>query len=99
GAKSDMWQVVEFSKRFKVEDVWPDVLLAKKPELRGKTLFDVLYANGTVDQFSLDDIPTDRLNQESRDFGFYIQQGLFEEYATFGRGQAHDLAPYDRYHQ
>ncbi|TBR42552.1 nitrate reductase catalytic subunit NapA [Marinomonas agarivorans] len=99
GAKSDMWQVVEFSKRFKVEDVWPEVLLAKKPELRGKTLFDVLYANGTVDQFSLDDIPTDRLNQESRDFGFYIQKGLFEEYATFGRGHAHDLAPYDRYHQ
>jgi nitrate reductase NapA len=28
-----------------------------------------------------------------------VQKGLFEEYATFGRGHAHDLAPYERYHQ
>ncbi len=26
-------------------------------------------------------------------------KGLFEEYAAFGRGHGHDLAPYDRYHQ
>ncbi len=31
--------------------------------------------------------------------GYYVQKGLFEEYATFGRGHAHDLAPYERYHQ
>ncbi|MFT5657195.1 MAG: nitrate reductase NapA [Gammaproteobacteria bacterium] len=99
GAKSDMWQVVEFSKRFKVEDVWPEELIAKKPEHRGKTLFDVLYRNGHVDEFGLDEIPDDRLNYESREFGFYIQKGLFEEYASFGRGKAHDLAPYDRYHK
>jgi len=99
GAKSDMWQLVEFSKRFKVEEVWPEELIAKKPEVRGKTLFDVLYRNGNVDAFKLDEIPEDRLNDESREFGFYIQKGLFEEYATFGRGHAHDLAPYDRYHQ
>lgn len=99
GAMSDMWQIVEFSKRFKVEDVWPEELIAKKPEHKGKSLFDVLYRNGQVDEFSLDEIPDDRLNQESRDFGFYIQKGLFEEYASFGRGHAHDLAPYDRYHK
>jgi nitrate reductase NapA len=99
GAMSDMWQMVEFSKRFKVEDVWPEELIVKKPEHRGKSLFDVLYRNGNVDSFSLDEVPDDRLNQESRDFGFYIQKGLFEEYASFGRGHAHDLAPYDRYHQ
>ena len=98
-AKSDLWQLVEFSKRFKVEEVWPEELIAKKPEYRGKTLYDVLYKNGQVNEFSLDEIPDDRLNQESRDFGFYLQKGLFEEYAGFGRGKAHDLAPYDRYHQ
>ena len=27
------------------------------------------------------------------------QKGLFEEYATFGRGHGHDLAPFDTYHQ
>jgi nitrate reductase NapA len=99
GAKSDLWQLVEFSKRFKVEDVWPEELIAKKPEVRGKTLFDVLYKDSSVGKFSLDEIPEERLNYEAREFGFYIQKGLFEEYATFGRGHAHDLAPYDRYHQ
>jgi nitrate reductase NapA len=99
GAKSDMWQLVEFSKRFKVEDVWPEELIAKKPDVRGKTLFDVLYKDSSVGKFPLSEIPEDRLNHESREFGFYIQKGLFEEYASFGRGHAHDLAPYDRYHK
>ena len=36
---SDPWQVVEFSKRFKIEDVWPEEILSQKPEYRGKTLY------------------------------------------------------------
>ena len=28
-----------------------------------------------------------------------MQKGLFEEYASFGRGHGHDLAPFDTYHQ
>jgi nitrate reductase NapA len=98
-SKSDLWQLVEFSKRFKTEDVWTEELLAKKPEHRGKTLYEVLFKNGQVDKFPLADISKDHPNQEANDFGFYIQKGLFEEYAGFGRGHAHDLAPYDRYHQ
>jgi hypothetical protein len=27
------------------------------------------------------------------------QKGLFEEYAEFGRGHGHDLAPFERYHE
>jgi nitrate reductase NapA len=42
---------MEFSKRFKTEEVWPAELLAKKPEYKGKTLYDVLYANGEVNKF------------------------------------------------
>jgi len=99
GAKSDLWQLVEFSKRFNIEDVWPEELIAKKPDVRGKTLFDVLYKDASVGKFPLTEIPEDRLNHESRDFGFYIQKGLFEEYASFGRDHAHDLAPFDTYHQ
>ena len=38
-------------------------------------------------------------NHEAKAFGFYVQKGLFEEYATFGRGHGHDLAPFDTYHQ
>ncbi|GLX79648.1 periplasmic nitrate reductase [Thalassotalea insulae] len=99
GAKSDLWQLVEFSKRFRIEEVWPQELLDKNPGYKGKTLYQVLYKNGQVDKYSINLVPTDRLNDEARHFGFYIQKGLFEEYASFGRGHGHDLADYDRYHQ
>lgn len=98
-AKSDLWQLMEFSKRFAIEDVWPEELLAKAPELRGKTMFDVLYRNGNVDKFPLEETAPDYDNNESEEYGFYVQKGLFEEYATFGRGHGHDLAPFDRYHK
>jgi nitrate reductase NapA len=104
-AKSDMWQVVEFSKRFKVEDVWPEELIAQKPEYRGKTLFDVLYANGQVNQFPeetvTDSTGNKYTNHEMKDFGFYIQKGLFEEYRRFqleGPKKGHEQAPFDVYH-
>lgn len=97
-AKSDMWQVVEFSKRFKVEEVWPEELVAKAPEYKGKTLYDILFKNGNVDKYSLDETHKDYNNSEAKDFGFYIQKGLFEEYARFGRGHAHDLGDFDTYH-
>ena len=98
-ARSDLWQLMEFSKRFKIEEVWPEELLAKKPEYRGKTLFDVLFSNGQVDKFPVSDIEAGYANDESKAFGFYVQKGLFEEYAAFGRGHGHDLAPFDTYHQ
>lgn len=97
-AKSDLWQLVEFSKRFKVSEVWPEELIAKAPEYKDKTLYDVLYANGQVDKFPTSDCKGDA-NVEAEHFGFYIQKGLFEEYAAFGRGKAHDLADFDTYHE
>ncbi|EKV31325.1 Periplasmic nitrate reductase precursor [Caenispirillum salinarum AK4] len=99
GAKSDLWQLVEFSKRFTTDEVWPAEMLDANPQYRGKTLYDVLYANGQVDAYPLTELADDQLNDEARDFGFYIQKGLFEEYAIFGRGKAHDLAPFEMYHQ
>jgi nitrate reductase (cytochrome) len=98
-ARSDLWQLMEFSKRFTVDEVWPTELLAKAPELKGKTLFDVLYRNGNVDKFALSECDPAHANNEAKLFGFYVQKGLFEEYATFGRGHGHDLAPFDMYHQ
>ena len=59
-SRSDHWQLMELSKRFKIEEVWPEELIAKKPEVRGKTLFDVLYRNGKVDKFPLSDIEAGR---------------------------------------
>jgi nitrate reductase NapA len=98
-ARSDLWQLIQFSKRFTVEEVWPEELIAKKPEYRGKTLYDILFANGVVNKYPLDEMQTGFLNVESAELGFYVQKGLFEEYASFGRGKAHDLAPFEQYHQ
>ncbi|MGE5546338.1 MAG: nitrate reductase catalytic subunit NapA [Solirubrobacterales bacterium] len=98
-ARSDLWQLMEFSKRFKMEEVWPAELLDKAPQYKGKTLFDVLYANGTVNKFPVTDMYAGFENDESKAFGFYAQKGLFEEYAAFGRGHGHDLAPFDLYHK
>ena len=98
-AKSDLWQLMEFSKRFTTDECWPAEILAANPQFKGKTLFDVLYRNGNVDRFPVSDIEPGYANDESHAFGFYVHKGLFEEYAVFGRGHGHDLAPFDTYHQ
>ena len=105
-AKSDMWQLMEFSKRFKTEDVWSEDLLAKRPEFRGKTLYEVLYRNGSVDKYPAQTVTDDAgnvyANDEMDHFGFYVHKGLFEEYRTFGtQGPkiGHDLAEYDQLHR
>jgi len=98
-ARSDLWQLVEFSKRFKMEEVWPKELLDQAPQWRGKTMYDLLYRNGTVDKFPASQVEQGYENQEAKHFGFYLQKGLFEEYAQFGRGKAHDLADFDTYHK
>jgi len=105
-AKSDLWQLVEFSKRFKVEEAWPEEIIAKQPEIRGKTLYEILFANGQVDQFKQQTVTdadgNEYANDEMKDFGFYLQKGLFEEYRRFqfeGPKKGHELAPFDVYHQ
>jgi nitrate reductase NapA len=98
-ARSDLWQTLALAKRIKVADVWPEDLLAKAPELRDKTLFDVLYRNGNVDAYPLEDLNPEYDNQEARDYGFYVQKGLFEEYRQFGKGKGKDLAEFDTYHK
>lgn len=98
-ARSDLWQLVEFSKRFKTDEVWPAEILDKAPAYRGKTLYEVLFRNGQVDKFPLSETAQGFENDESNANGFYLQKGLFEEYASFGRGHGHDLAPFDMYHK
>jgi nitrate reductase NapA len=98
-ARSDLWQLMEFSKRFRIDEVWPADLVEKQPSAGGKTVFDVLFGNGKVDKFKPEEVEAGFENDEAQHFGFYVQKGLFEEYAEFGRGKAHDLAPFDTYHQ
>ena len=105
-AKSDLWQLIEFSKRIKTDDAWPDDILEQNPEYRGKTLYEVLYANGQVDAFPKQKV-TDEAgnvydNDEMEAFGFYVQKGLFEEYRRFqqeGPKKGHEQAPFDVYHK
>ncbi|RJF94119.1 periplasmic nitrate reductase subunit alpha [Sphingomonas cavernae] len=98
-ARSDLWQLMEFSKRFTTDECWSAELLAANPAYKGKTLFDVLFRNGKVDRFPVGDVEAGYDNDEAKVFGFYPQKGLFEEYAEFGRGHGHDLAPFDQYHK
>ncbi|MGV1099684.1 nitrate reductase catalytic subunit NapA [Thiovibrio sp. JS02] len=105
-SRSDLWQVVEFAKRFKVEEVWPAELLAKKPEYKGKTLYDVLFANGVVNKYpkqAIKDLAGKAYpNSEMEHFGFYLQKGLFEEYRRFsleGPKKGHELGEFDQYHK
>jgi nitrate reductase (cytochrome) len=105
-AKSDLWQLVEFSKRFTTDEVWPQELLDKSPEYRGKTLYQVLFTNDQVNRYPAQQVKDDRgnsySNHEMEAFGFYIQKGLYEEYRLFsleGPKKGHELAPFDVYHQ
>lgn len=98
-SRSDLWQLMEFSKRFTTDEVWTSEILAKNPSYRGKTLYEVLFLNGAVNRFGLSDTDANYANDEAAAFGFYPQKGLFEEYAAFGRGKGHDLADFDTYHK
>jgi nitrate reductase NapA len=98
-ARSDLWQLMEFAKRFTIAEVWPAELLAKAPELASRTLYQVLFENGSVNRYPASELAAGFDNDESQAAGFYVQKGLFEEYARFGRGHGHDLAPFDVYHQ
>jgi nitrate reductase NapA len=71
-ARSDLWQLVEFSKRFTTDEVWPQEILDASPEFRGKTLYQVLFANGQVDRYALEETSADYANDEAEAFGFYI---------------------------
>jgi len=107
-SKSDVWQLMEFSKYVKTDDVWDATLLEANPGFKGKTLFDVLFANGVVNKFPVEDVTDDRGNKydndESKDFGFYVQKGLFEEYRLFNSVEGipkkgHEMADFDAYHK
>ena len=64
-SRSDLWQLAEFSRHFTTDEVWPPQILDTNPDYRGKTLFDVLFANGSVDRFPRSEIDPDYENQRS----------------------------------
>ena len=101
-SQSDIWQVVEFSKRFKLSDVWPKAVIAKSGYSPDKSLYEVLFANGQVNKFGLDQLQKGFNNSESKDFGFYLQKGIYEEYRRFqyeGPKPGHEMAEFEVYHK
>ncbi|MDO8208438.1 MAG: nitrate reductase catalytic subunit NapA, partial [Gallionella sp.] len=116
-ARSDIWQIMEFSKRFKLKEVWgeqkipglkdaafadgilPDVLTGSghSPDA---TLYEALFATEANKKFKWPDaIGKTHDNHTAKLLGdhWFPEKALFEEYASFGRGHAHDLAEFDVY--
>ncbi len=121
-ARSDLWQILEFSKRFNLAEVWkeqaipglkeegfeegqlPDVMAAAQeigyqPEM---PLYEALFETPVNKAFAWPDpVARGHDNRTVKHLGvdWFVEKALFEEYAGFGRGDHHDLAPFDVYYQ
>ena len=119
-ARSDVWQMLEFSKRLTLGDVWGEQRVAglaapgfqdgRLPDVLGKakalgygpdtTLYEVLFATPANRKVAWPDpVAKGHANDTVTHLGesWFPEKALFEEYASFGRGHAHDLAPFDTY--
>jgi len=119
-ARSDVWQMLEFSKRFTLGEVWgaqkvpgleadgfekgslPDVLAGAAGLGYGPatTLYEALFATPSLKKFAWPDpVGAGKPNCTVSDgkLDWFPEKALFEEYAGFGRGHGHDLAPFDVY--
>ncbi|MCB1865849.1 MAG: nitrate reductase catalytic subunit NapA [Chromatiales bacterium] len=120
-ARNDVWQVMEFSKRFKLKEVWgespipglkeagfedgklPDIMAeAKKMGYSpDDNLYDVLFARKELKKkFPWPDPVAKGHDNSTANWlgdGWFPEKAMFEEYASFGRGHAHDLAEFDTY--
>ena len=79
------------------------------------TMFEILFGNKKAKSYAANDPvgegydDSDSLGDSRgvigsdgkpwKGYGFQIHKYLFEEYADFGRGHGHDLAPFDVYHK
>jgi nitrate reductase (cytochrome) len=119
-ARADLWQLIEFSKRFTIAEVWgeqpvaglvadgfpegrlPSLIEAARAQgyTPESTLYDVLFSTPANRKFAWPDpVAEGAPNDTARHLGvdWFPEKALFEEYAAFGRGHAHDLAPFDAY--
>ncbi|MDP2052804.1 MAG: molybdopterin-dependent oxidoreductase, partial [Acidobacteriota bacterium] len=119
-ARSDLWQMLEFSKRFTIADVWgrqrvaglaaqgfadgtlPDVIEHAKAHglAPDTTLYEALFATPAGRKVAWPDpVAKGHANDTAAHLGdgWFPEKALFEEYASFGRGHAHDLASFDTY--
>jgi nitrate reductase NapA len=62
-ARSDLWQLMEFSKRFTTDEVWPAEILDANPNYRARRC-STFCSNGNVDRFP---VARDRPGYENRE--------------------------------
>ncbi len=113
-AKTDIWMMYEFAKRFKLKEVWkaqalpglegglPDVLAGAKAMGYSPedTLFDVLFNHPGLREVKWPDpIAEGHPNDMADEYGYFVHKALWNEYRQFGLGNGHDLAPFDLYHK
>ena len=102
-SRSDLWQFMEFSKRFKIEEVWPAELLAKTPEVQGQDA-----VRRALRQRRGQQVPDERRRstltgyderRDPRPSASTCRRACSRNMRSFGRGHGHDLAPFDIYHK
>jgi nitrate reductase NapA len=109
----DVWGEYTLRGGQKLENVIPQAKAMGYTE--DTTMYEILFANDRAKRFAADDpIGAGYDDTESRGdsrnvlgsdgkpwqgYGFQVHKYLFEEYAYFGRGKAHDLADFDTYHR
>ncbi|WP_457605785.1 nitrate reductase catalytic subunit NapA [Nitratifractor sp.] len=110
---NDLWGPYTLRNGKKLPDVRKEAeKMGYKPDT---TMYEILFANDRAKKYTLDDPVAKGFDDsdsrgDSRNvigsdgkpfkgYGFFIHKYLFEEYAWFGRGHGHDLAPFDVYHK
>ena len=99
-ARSDLWQLMEFSKRFTTDEVWPAEILA--PSARVPRQDAVRRA---LPQRRGRQVPARRDRRRLREprgegtSASTSRRACSRNTPRFGRGHGHDLAPFDTYHQ
>ncbi|MCZ8486800.1 hypothetical protein O9993_21165 [Vibrio lentus] len=73
-AKSDLWQIMEFSKRFTIEEVWGEELVAKMLTIAVAKPATYFTKNSNVDAFPLSE--AQELNDDAQAQGFYVQRSI-----------------------
>ena len=81
---------MELSRRIRVADIWPEEQLAKAPDFRDKTLFDILFRNGNVDQYPLEQVNGEYANHEAEEAAIPVITDNLHDAAS--RGGAYDPA-------
>lgn len=88
--RTHFWKQLTNAPGESKSDLWQVIEVAKR--LGHGNLFDF-----DAEKYPL--IDAHPHSDASRTAGFYIEKALWDEYRQFGLGKAHDLAPFDLYHQ